>query len=385
MKIGESKEFSHTRGTLVLAGLDIFMRGRCRDRAHMSGFPGGTFLTEIADEAERRGFLVVTLDQFLAGNKWPAPALLVSDMGVGLRECVGRAIPAVCWCLESPIVANRFFHRLEKNTAPFRHLFVWSGAFARVPAGTGFHPMLWPNEFRGTVKDQPWGARRFAVMVTANKVPFRLVWPAPSYQPWRLVRWLGAMLLNAPATAWIRGTDPWMRENLSGARREAVVCFGGGFDFDLFGCGWEAALRSDNAPLAAAVKRCYRGPIPPGVAAKVETVAGYRFCLCFENTRFPGYVTEKIFDALFAGSIPVYLGAPDISHHVWPECFVDASRFSSPADLAAFLGGLSETDTHQLRERGRAFLASKDFDRFCAEHTARLVVDALEDKPDAAI
>jgi hypothetical protein len=34
----------------------------------------------------------------------------------------------------------------------------------------------------------------------------------------------------------------------------------------------------------------------------------YTFTLTFENTDYPGYVTEKLFHALSAGSIPLYWG-----------------------------------------------------------------------------
>ena len=58
----------------------------------------------------------------------------------------------------------------------------------------------------------------------------------------------------------------------------------------------------------------------------------YKFYLAFENTNEPGYVTEKVYDALDAGVIPVYLGAPDVegavprnstlnAHAVAPEAY----------------------------------------------------------------
>lgn len=42
---------------------------------------------------------------------------------------------------------------------------------------------------------------------------------------------------------------------------------------------------------------------------KREAIANYKFYLAFENTNEPGYVTEKVFDALYAGIVPVYLGS----------------------------------------------------------------------------
>lgn len=36
----------------------------------------------------------------------------------------------------------------------------------------------------------------------------------------------------------------------------------------------------------------------------------YKFCIAMENSISPGYVTEKVFDALAAGCVPVYFGSP---------------------------------------------------------------------------
>jgi len=44
------------------------------------------------------------------------------------------------------------------------------------------------------------------------------------------------------------------------------------------------------------------------VKDKFEILANYRFALCFENDLYPGYVTEKVFDAWAAGAIPLWWG-----------------------------------------------------------------------------
>lgn len=53
---------------------------------------------------------------------------------------------------------------------------------------------------------------------------------------------------------------------------------------------------------------------------KREFLKLYKFNLCPENTNFKGYVTEKIFDAIYSGCIPIYWGSennpePDILNH----------------------------------------------------------------------
>jgi Glycosyltransferase family 10 (fucosyltransferase) C-term/DDE superfamily endonuclease len=49
-----------------------------------------------------------------------------------------------------------------------------------------------------------------------------------------------------------------------------------------------------------------------GRRTKLEGIAAYKFTLAFENAIGEDYVTEKFFDPLVAGSVPVYLGAPNV-------------------------------------------------------------------------
>ena len=88
--------------------------------------------------------------------------------------------------------------------------------------------------------------------------------------------------------------------------------------------------------------RLIKGP-DLGRQTKIETIARYRFCLALENSISPDYVTEKIFDPLMAGTIPVYLGAPNVDEFMPANSFINASAFSSPAELASYLRHLVET------------------------------------------
>jgi len=86
--------------------------------------------------------------------------------------------------------------------------------------------------------------------------------------------------------------------------------------------------------------------IPPpdlGAATKLAIIGGYRFCLGLENTIEDDYVTEKFFQPLLAGTVPVYRGAANVGDFAPGEhCYIDASRFGSAAELAAYLRGLAD-------------------------------------------
>jgi hypothetical protein len=157
------------------------------------------------------------------------------------------------------------------------------------------------------------------------------------------------------------------------ARLRAIEAFSGLDDFDLYGEGWDKRHAAVDPGLHAAAQRVYRGT----VADKLSPLAGYRFGLVFENTRFPGYISEKLFDCFFARCIPIYSGAPDVAQYVPPAAFIDAREFRSFAELEHFLRGVTEVDGKRYVDAAHGFLASAAYQSFCADRFARDMVDAL--------
>lgn len=78
-----------------------------------------------------------------------------------------------------------------------------------------------------------------------------------------------------------------------------------------------------------------------GISSKMEIIKNYHFTIAFENAISDDYVTEKFFDPLMAGSVPVYLGAPNI-HTFAPgaNCYINARDYPSTKTLAAHLRAL---------------------------------------------
>jgi alpha(1,3/1,4) fucosyltransferase len=71
------------------------------------------------------------------------------------------------------------------------------------------------------------------------------------------------------------------------------------------------------------------GPIPcsyggggGGDQAKVAYLRDHEYCLCYENSVAPGYVTEKLLHAKLAGCIPLYRGPVEAAQDFDPEGFV---------------------------------------------------------------
>ncbi len=85
---------------------------------------------------------------------------------------------------------------------------------------------------------------------------------------------------------------------------------------------------------------------------KRQVIANYRFTLAFENSICQDYVSEKFFEPLMMGSIPVYWGAPNIEEFSpGDDAYINAANFPSIQALAAFLETVDETIYHQWRQQ----------------------------------
>ena len=80
-----------------------------------------------------------------------------------------------------------------------------------------------------------------------------------------------------------------------------------------------------------------------GRLTKLAVISRYHFCLAFENSIAPDYVTEKIFQPLLAGTIPIYRGAPNFQQFVPEGSFINADAYNGPNDLADYLHHLLES------------------------------------------
>ncbi|MCW8886165.1 MAG: glycosyltransferase family 10 [Motiliproteus sp.] len=148
--------------------------------------------------------------------------------------------------------------------------------------------------------------------------------------------------------------------------------------FDLYGVGWDR-LSSDNrylnkllqlsgvGRLLAPKLRTYGGMVDK----KSTTLHNYRFAFCYENAHsIAGYVTEKIFDVMMAGVVPVYIGAPDITDYVPADCFIDPTKFSNQQALVSYLQAMSAEEHSEILGRIERYLESESARLFSAKYFA---------------
>ena len=71
-------------------------------------------------------------------------------------------------------------------------------------------------------------------------------------------------------------------------------------------------------------------------------------------------MTEKIFDCFYAGTIPLYLGATDITDLIPADAYIDCRRLSSWEQISYAIAKLSIEKTESLKNAGREFVQSPE-------------------------
>ncbi len=195
-----------------------------------------------------------------------------------------------------------------------------------------------------------------------NMTPF-LKWPQTWAQLEPLNRRLDrAVIVNADKWSFVEGQHYWLRAAL--AKESTKV--------DVFGQGWSRAFHVRLAhrifeflrtftcrtipslrgfPYLLAKPLVYLG----AVDSKVKAMSAYKVAVVIENSS--ELVTEKLFDAWFAGCVPVYVG-PKLSDLGLPIDLVVAPKSKDIPGILAAIDDAMSSDHSEFYERIRRFLDS---------------------------
>lgn len=148
-------------------------------------------------------------------------------------------------------------------------------------------------------------------------------------------------------------------------------------NFDLYGVGWNRPVNilEKILPSTCQIYPSYRGT----VKNKWDVLPQYRFSLCYENIHDePGWVTEKIFDCMRAGCVPIYWGAPNIVNYVDAEAFIDRRNFKTNEELESYILGINAQDYQKYQDAIKNYLASERFAKFLPSNYADTIINALK-------
>lgn len=168
----------------------------------------------------------------------------------------------------------------------------------------------------------------------------------------------------------IAGNKSLKHDNeLYSKRVEIIKWFGKHYksELDLYGVGWNKFLFLRRIPF----DYNWLGPVKyllpdyfesylGRIKKKEDVLNNYKFSVCFENAiNVKGWITEKVFDPLFNGCIPIYLGAEEIESVIDKGCFIDMRNFADFQGLYNFLISVNESDYNKYLENIKKFLLEK--------------------------
>jgi hypothetical protein len=171
--------------------------------------------------------------------------------------------------------------------------------------------------------------------------------------------------------------------------------------FNLYGLGWEKStpaftLSGKFSRVASRLQTRLFG-IPPfpsfrgELSDKSTVLRRARFSYCYENSRdLSNYITEKIFDSLVNGCVPIYWGADNVLDHIPSDCFIDRREFNDTTQVHQFLLSIGVTGFAQYQHNIRKFLQTDRARKFSSERFAMQVVEQVcghlnGDEPQAAV
>jgi len=169
-------------------------------------------------------------------------------------------------------------------------------------------------------------------------------------------------------------------------RRKTISWFEKNYpsQFEYYGIGWDYSFDMWFQKLFRKLKilpflpksqsACYKGRVDK----KIEVLRKYKFAICYENGRdIDGYITEKIFDCFFAGTIPIYWGPQNIANYIPEECFINRIRFKSHEEMYSFLSDLKQNQIVRYQENILNFLNSNSARPFSNQEFAQNIVKGI--------
>lgn len=95
--------------------------------------------------------------------------------------------------------------------------------------------------------------------------------------------------------------------------------------------------------------------------SKIEFQRKCKFTLCFESTMHYGFVTEKIMDAFYADTIPVYYGSPTVTEIFNKDAFINCSDYESFDAVIEKIKELDQDDEKYLAMLRQPILVDPDY------------------------
>jgi hypothetical protein len=298
----------------------------------------------LKEEFKKNGVNLRTYDYFDKNDKSPYALFFVDtppDLDYFLKRHPG--VDMFLQIYESPLYSFRNFN--PENQKCFKKIFTWD---SKVADGKTFFTARYANRIPKNVDFSKNKKEEFCLMISSHKLKTE---PNELYTE------------RVKAIEWFEKNAPQ--------------------DLNLYGVGWDKYYFKDKlvklnhlkflTKLLAPKHPCYRGP----AESKVELCKKHKFYICYENTIFPDYISEKIFDTFLAGCVPIYLGAPNITDYIPETTFIDKNKFESYEGLHKYLKNMPDQEYQNYLSEIKKFMQSEKIYPFTGECFAKTIASEI--------
>ena len=103
-----------------------------------------------------------------------------------------------------------------------------------------------------------------------------------------------------------------------------------------------------------------------------------KFTICFESTAHEGFITEKITDAFFADTIPIYYGSSNVKEIFNPEAFIHVADYESFDAVVEKIRELDQDDEKYLAMMRQPILLDPDLPQRMDEELEKYILHIFE-------
>ncbi len=347
-------------------------------------FPGTCFLPVLRSMLRDIGWELrlgeEVAHQIASGEISPnhVRVLQIEESEIGSKLVSLGSLPTLLLNLESPVFVSDLYLNLEKLANSYRHSLVlcdpshYGNASskierARFPVMSNKRRLESSREPSDSERAESFEKKRLACIISNNKYWRRV---GVKFVPRNLAK---ASLVGSPA--WKR--HQLRKTSLHSLRLRLISTFLHRGKFDVWGSGWGTEKLPFPHNFDKRMRRLVAQSLP--YEKKIDTLARYKFSLVLENCEFPGYVTDKIFDAFLAGCVPIYWGAPDIEKYVPRGTFVAGNQFDTLGQLFDYIDNMSYEEHSVFLSEAQSYLRSEAAHEHTFEGFAEKLFQSITD------
>lgn len=308
-------------------------------------------IMDLIEKLKKNNIQVVTPDQWNDNLYDPKKSFLISAL-FNERSIIlikKGVIPLLLMCQESPAIAFRFYYNFKKISSYYKHCAIFHGMNKQLNKTTTDLNIYFPTKKINNFRQKEFNEKKLLVLIAANKG----------------VNSISGFIKKIILSTIYRTNIKFLYNK----RIEFLKWFSQKYPdkINVYGNGWSEKEIYN-------IDFVYKGRAND----KEEVVSNYKFCLCFENAVFPGYVTEKIFDAMLSDSIPVYCGAKDVNKFIPDNCFININDFQSYEEVYRFLIDMNEEKYNEYLLNIKKYLSSDLYDPFNSKYFVNTIFAILQ-------